>query len=126
MQTACKDFPNKSIPVSKCSDTYGDLLPLVGLQNPDPTALPVTCVLQGKLWPGFLRLTIAHVENSNVVSLTHSNTTVAGDGVVSAAAVPLARVDLKVPDEAPVKDEGASLVVFIPPVDRRISKYGNI
>lgn len=101
--------------MSKCSDTYGDLLPLVGLQNPDPTALPVTCVLQGKLWPGFLRLTIAHVENSNVVSFTHSNTTVAGDGVVSAATVPLAIVDLEVPDKAPVKDEGASLVVFIPP-----------
>lgn len=108
--------------MSKCWDTYGDLLPLVGLQNSDPTALPVTCVLQGKLRPGFLRLTVAHVENSNVVSLSHRNTTVAGDGVVSAAAVPLPRVDLEVPDQAPVQDEGARLVVFIPPVDRRISK----
>ncbi len=41
-QTACIDYPNKSAPVSKCSDTYGDLLPLVGLQHPDSTALPVT------------------------------------------------------------------------------------
>lgn len=105
--------------MSKCSDTYGDLLPLVGLQHPDSTALPVTQVLQGKLWPGFLRLTIAHVKGGNLVPLSHRNAAVACDSVVSAATVPLARVDLKLPDEAPVKNKGASLVVFITPAHSR-------
>lgn len=101
--------------MSKCSDTYGDLLPLVGLQHPDSTALPVSYVLQGKLRPGFLRLSVAHVEDGDLVPLSRRNAAVAGDGVVPAATVPLTGVDFKLPDEAPVKDKGASLVVFITP-----------
>lgn len=87
----------------------------MGLQDPDPSALPVPYVLQGELWPGFLRLAVAHVEDGDLVPLSRRNATVAGDGVVSAAAVPLAGVDLKLPDETPVKNKGAGLMVFIPP-----------
>lgn len=101
--------------MSKCSDTYGDLLPLVGLQHPEPTALPVTEVLQGELWPALLRLTVAHVKDGNLVPLSYRHATVAGNGVVSAAAVPLARVDLELSGETPVKNKGASLLVFITP-----------
>lgn len=63
--------------------------------------------------PGFLQLAIAHVKDGDVVALPHGDATVAGNGVMSAAAVPQAGVDLECPDEAPVKDKGSSLVVLI-------------
>jgi len=98
---------------------YGDdLLPLVGLQHPDPTTL-ITMVLQGKLWPTFLRLAIAHVKDGYVVPLPHGNATVAGDGVVSTAAIPLASMDLKLPSKASVQDKSASLVVLVTPAHGR-------
>lgn len=123
-KTAHHDVARKKIesaPVSKCSDTYGDLLPQVGLQHPDPAAL-VTEALQGELWSGLLQLAIAHVIHGDLVALSHRDAAVARDGVVSAAAVPLARVDLKLPGEAPVQDKRASLVVFITPAHGRFAK----
>lgn len=80
-------------------------------------------MLQSKLRPGFLWLAIAHVQDGDFVVLSHRYTTVAGDSIVAAAAVPLARVDLKLPDEAPVKEKGASLVVFITPANHRLAAH---
>lgn len=94
-------------------ETYGDLLPLVGLQDPDPRPFLVPQAFQAELRPGFLQLAVAHVKDGEVVGLPHRHATVAGNGVVSAAAVPLAGVDLERPGQAPVKDKGSGLVVFI-------------
>lgn len=73
----------------------------MGLQDPDLTALPVVCVPQCELRPGFLRLTVAHVKDGDLIPLSHRHATVAGDGIVPTAAVPLAGVNLKLPNEAP-------------------------
>lgn len=104
------------------NDTYGDLLPLVGLQDPDPNVLLATKVLQGKLWPRFLQLSIAHVKDANLISLSNCYSTVACNSIVPAATVPLARMDLKLPGEASVQDESASLVVFISPAHNRLTE----
>lgn len=88
------------------------------LQDPDAAALPVAEVLQGELRPGLLRLAVAHVKDRHLVPLSHRDAAVARDGIVSAAAVPLARVYLEFPGEAPVQDEGAGLVVFITSAQR--------
>lgn len=98
---------------SKCQDTYGDLLPLVGLQDPDACPFLVPQGFQTELRPGFLQLAVAHVKDGDIVALPHGDATVAGNGVMSAATVPQAGVDLECPDEAPVKDKGSGLVVFI-------------
>lgn len=87
----------------------------MGLQYPDPTPLTVTEVLKIKLWPRFLRLPIAHVKDGKLVPLSHYNAAVTCNGVVSTAAVPLARMDFEFPGEALVKDKCASLVVLVMP-----------
>lgn len=102
----------------KCSDTYGDLLSLMRLQDPDPTTL-LTNVLHTNLGLSFLKLAIAHVKNRYVIPLLHCNATVAGHRVVSAATVPLARMDLKPPAKAFIQNECTSLVVLITPGDSR-------
>lgn len=86
----------------------------MGFQDPNPTPL-LTNVLYNKLRSGFLKLAIAHVNDCYVIPLLHSNTTIAGNRVVSAAAVPLARMDLKPPGKTSVQKKGASLVVLITP-----------
>lgn len=104
---------NKKRSASKCQDTYGDLLPLVGLQDPDSCPFLAPQAFQTELRPGFLQLAVAHVKDGDIITLPHGDATVAGNGVMSAAAVPLAGVDLECPDEAPVKNKGSGLVVFI-------------
>lgn len=105
--------PPKKGSASKCQDTYGDLLPLVGLQDPDACPFLVPQGFQTEVRPGFLQLAVAHVKDGDVVALPHGHATVAGNGVMSAATVPQAGVDLERPDEAPVQDKGSGLVVFI-------------
>lgn len=70
---------------------------------------------QGEPWPALLRLSVAHVKDSHLVALASRHTAATGYSVVAAAAVPLAPVDLKVPNQTPVQDEGAGLLVFVPP-----------
>lgn len=85
----------------------------MGLQDSDARPFLVPQGFQTELRPGFLQLAVAHVKDGDVVALPHGDATVAGNGVMSAATVPQAGVDLECPDEAPVKDKGSGLVVFI-------------
>lgn len=85
----------------------------MGLQYPDLTAVLLTEVPEFELWPCLQWLTIAHVKDSHLIPLLYCYSTVAGNSVVPAATVPLARMDLEFPGEAPVQDKSSSLVVFI-------------
>lgn len=100
-------------------DTHGHFLPLVGLQHPDLTALALSQVPQGEPWPRLLQLPVAHVEDDHLVPLSGGHPAVAGHRVVSAAAVPLARVHLEVSGEAAVQHERSRVVVVIPPGRKR-------
>lgn len=89
----------------------------MGLLHSDaaPLAGVAAQVLQAQLRPGFLQPTVAHVEHGDLIPLSRRHAAVAGYGVVAAATVPLAGVDLKFPGKASIKDKGAGLVVFITP-----------
>lgn len=96
----------------------------MGFKHPDPAASVIIIIiiltqdLQGEAGPRLLRLTVAHVKHGHLVTLSHRHAAVAGDSVMSAATVPLPRVDLELPGEAPVEDKRASLVVLITPTEQ--------
>lgn len=98
----------------------------MGLQDSDSSPLLVPDVFQAQLRPGFLRLAVAHVKDGDLAALSNRHATVARDGVMSTAAVPLARVDFEVPHKAPEEDKGASLVVFVTPVHRGRTGHSNL
>lgn len=104
-------------------DTYGDLLPLVRLQDPDSGTFMLPQGPHGKPWPALLWLSVAHVKDSHLVALTCCHATATGHSIVSAAAVPLAPVNLKFPHKTPIQDEGAGLLVFVPSGGGSIDAY---
>lgn len=87
----------------------------MGLQDLDPRPFLPPQAVQAELRSGFLPPPVAHVKDGEVVGFPHRNATVAGNGVVPAAAVPLAGVDLEGPGQAPVQHKGSALLVFITP-----------
>lgn len=96
-------------------DTYGDFLPLVRLQDPDSGTFTLPQRPQREPRPALLWLSIAHVKDGHLVALASRHAAATGHSVVPAAAVPLAPVNLKVPHQTPIQDEGAGLLVFVPP-----------
>lgn len=91
---------------------------MMRFQHADTAATVVLSAeaFHSELWPRFLLSAIAHVNDGHIITLSRRNATAASHGVMSAAAVPLPGVDLKVPGEAPVQHKRAGLVVVIVPV----------
>lgn len=108
---------------TQCSDTYGDLLPLLRFKHSNPTTLLIE-VPQTNLRPGFLQLTVAHINGGYVVPLLCCHTAVASDRIVSATAVPLPRMDLELSHRASVEDEGSCLVVLVTPAQNKLDQMG--